>query len=66
MQNHDNLAALLLAAGIGSRLKPLTNSWPKCLMPIGQKPLLEHWLSSLNELDISKILGFAIASTYIK
>lgn len=56
MQNHDNLAALLLAAGIGSRLKPLTNSWPKCLMPIGQKPLLEHWLSTLNELDISKIL----------
>ena len=56
MQKYNNLSALLLAAGVGSRLKPLTNFWPKCLMPIGQKPLLEYWLSMLNELRITKTL----------
>lgn len=56
MQKYNNLSALLLAAGVGSRLKPLTNSWPKCLMPIGNKPLLEYWLSMLYELQITKTL----------
>ena len=56
MQKYNNLSALLLAAGIGSRLKPLTNFWPKCLMPIGQKPLLEYWLNMLYELQITKTL----------
>ena len=56
MQKYNNLSALLLAAGIGSRLKPLTDSCPKCLMPIGQKPLLEYWLSTLHELQITKTL----------
>ena len=56
MQKYNNLSALLLAAGVGSRLKPLTNFWPKCLMPIGQKPLLEYWLRMLNELHITKTL----------
>jgi mannose-1-phosphate guanylyltransferase len=45
------IATLLLAAGLGSRLKPYTNDWPKCLMPINEKPLLEYWL------DIAKELG---------
>ena len=41
------VSALLLAAGHGTRLKPLTMNWPKCLMPIGKYPLLEYWLSNL-------------------
>jgi mannose-1-phosphate guanylyltransferase len=39
--------ALLLAAGHGSRLRPITLTEPKCLVAIGGKPLLEHWLDSL-------------------
>ncbi|MFM7783416.1 MAG: sugar phosphate nucleotidyltransferase, partial [Gammaproteobacteria bacterium] len=39
--------ALLLAAGLGTRLRPLSEHWPKCLMPIGTRPLLEHWLLML-------------------
>ena len=39
--------ALLLAAGLGTRLQPLTERWPKCLMPIGERPLLEYWLETL-------------------
>jgi len=41
------LKALLLAAGEGTRLRPLTLTTPKCLVEIGGKPLLGHWLDSL-------------------
>ena len=50
------MKAVLLAAGFGTRLKPLTDNWPKCLMKIKQKPLLEYWLETLNQQDISEIL----------
>lgn len=48
--------ALLLAAGFGTRLQPLTNEWPKCLMPIGGRPLLEYWLQTLKSANIREIL----------
>jgi len=50
------IKALLLAAGLGTRLKPLTNIWPKCLMPIQGRPLLEYWLSVLFRADIKNVL----------
>ncbi|MCS5609948.1 MAG: sugar phosphate nucleotidyltransferase, partial [Candidatus Poribacteria bacterium] len=42
----NNLAVkpILLAAGVGERLRPFTNLLPKCLMPINGVPLLEYWL----------------------
>lgn len=49
------MKALLLAAGFGTRLKPLTNYWPKCLMPIKGKPLLEYWLEALKESGIEQV-----------
>ena len=51
-----NISAILLAAGTGSRLMPLTKSWPKCLMPIQKIPLLEFWLSDLWENDIKQAI----------
>ena len=51
-----NISAILLAAGTGSRLMPLTKSWPKCLMPIHKIPLLEFWLSDLWENDIKQAI----------
>lgn len=51
----NNIKVLLLAAGLGSRLKPLTDKWPKCLMPIGEYPLLEYWLYYLENLHIGEI-----------
>ena len=54
--NEEKISTLLLAAGTGSRLKPLTNSWPKCLMPVGGIPLLEHWIMALKKLRLTKIL----------
>jgi mannose-1-phosphate guanylyltransferase len=50
------IRSILLAAGLGTRLKPLSNNWPKCLMPIGRKPLLEYWLETLNKLGIENVL----------
>ena len=41
------LRALLLAAGFGTRLRPLTLNTPKCLVTIGGKPLLAYWLQKL-------------------
>ena len=50
------IKALILAAGYGDRLKPLTNYWPKCLMPIDEMPLLEIWLDALLGLNLETIL----------
>ena len=41
------MKALLLAAGFGERLWPITEKTPKCLVRIGEKPLLQHWLECL-------------------
>ncbi len=51
-----DVRALLLAAGAGSRLSPLTDAWPKSLMPVGGRPLLEYWLGSLRTVGIQEIL----------
>lgn len=50
------MKAILLAAGFGSRLRPLTNNIPKCLVPIHGKPLLEIWLERLAAVGISSCL----------
>lgn len=47
---------LLLAAGLGTRLAPLTDHLPKCLMPIGGRPLLGLWLDLLAEAGIEDIV----------
>ena len=46
--------ALLLAAGIGSRLRPLTDAVPKCLVPILDRPLLDFWIESLAAAQITE------------
>lgn len=49
------MKALLLAAGIGMRLRPFTDHWPKCLMPIQGRPLLEYWLEILRMLEVERV-----------
>lgn len=50
------MKALLLAAGFGSRLRPLTDTVPKCLVPVADKPLLEIWLDRLTETGMGPFL----------
>lgn len=50
------MRAILLAAGYGSRLRPFTNSLPKCLVPINGKPLLYYWLEQLYAVGVSDFL----------
>ncbi len=50
------MRAILLAAGLGTRLRPLTNTVPKCLVPIKGEPLLGYWLDSLANTGITSIL----------
>jgi mannose-1-phosphate guanylyltransferase len=48
--------AYLLAAGLGSRLRPLTDSVPKCLLPVGGEPLLGRWLRACRRHGVGEVL----------
>jgi mannose-1-phosphate guanylyltransferase len=50
------MKAFILAAGDGTRLRPLTNRVPKCLLPIQGVPLLEIWLNNCKAADITEVL----------
>lgn len=51
------MRALLLSAGLGTRLRPLTDLMPKCLVPIQGRPLLDYWLEALfSDPRIERIL----------
>jgi len=50
------MRALLLAAGLGTRLQPLTRDIPKCLIPIDGRPLLEYWFAMLSAAGVSPLL----------
>ena len=50
------MRAILLAAGLGSRLRPITDTIPKCLVPINGKPLIDYWLEQLSNAGIEKFL----------
>jgi mannose-1-phosphate guanylyltransferase len=50
------MKAFLLAAGFGTRLRPLTDTIPKCMVPVHEKPLLEWWLDLLLRHGVSEVL----------
>lgn len=50
------MKAFILAAGNGTRLRPLTDSVPKCLLPIQGVPLLEVWLNNCKAAGITDVL----------
>ena len=54
--NHQPLRALLLAAGLGTRLRPITLHTPKCLVSISGEPLLGRWLRQLEAVGCEAVL----------
>ena len=50
------MKAFLLAAGIGSRLRPITDTIPKCMIPVGGQPLLGIWLDAFDRAGVGEVL----------
>jgi mannose-1-phosphate guanylyltransferase len=50
------MKAFLLAAGIGSRLRPITDTVPKCMVPIGGQPLLDIWMDAFDQAGVDEVL----------
>ncbi len=50
------MKAMIFAAGLGTRLKPLTDTIPKALVPIGGKPLLQHTIEKLKLSGFDEII----------
>ncbi|HTQ57216.1 MAG TPA: nucleotidyltransferase family protein [Bryobacteraceae bacterium] len=50
------MKAIILAAGLGTRLRPITLTIPKCLVPINGVPLLELWLRECERAGVDAVL----------
>lgn len=50
------MKAFLLAAGLGTRLRPITDSITKCLVPIAGRPLLAWWIDHLERHGVDEVL----------
>jgi mannose-1-phosphate guanylyltransferase len=50
------MKAFLLAAGIGSRLRPITDTIPKCMVAIDDRPLLDIWLGAFDRAGVDEVL----------
>ena len=50
------MKAMIFAAGLGTRLRPLTDSLPKALVPVCGEPLLYHVIGKLREAGYREIV----------
>ncbi len=57
------MKAVILVGGAGTRMRPLTYVMPKCLLPLGGKPLLERTVQYLGSYGISE---FVLCVAYLK
>jgi len=50
------MKAVILAGGLGTRLQPYTNSLPKPMLPLGEKPILEHLIEWVKKNGVKEIV----------
>ncbi|MGZ8547703.1 MAG: sugar phosphate nucleotidyltransferase [Sulfuricurvum sp.] len=50
------MKAVIMAGGFGTRIQPLTNSIPKPMLPIMNRPMMEHTIISLRDLGITEFI----------
>lgn len=48
--------AMILAAGAGTRLRPVTDDIPKCMVPVGGTPILEHTIRRLRSFGVTDLV----------
>jgi len=49
------VSAVVMAGGYGARLRPLTNEIPKPMLPLGDKPLVEHTIDNLRRYGVQQV-----------
>ena len=57
------MKAVIIAGGLGTRLRPLTNNTPKPMLPIGEKPILEHLINWTKKSGIKSVV---LCVSYLK
>ena len=57
------MKAVILAAGVGSRIRPLTDNTPKSLLKVGNKTILQRMMDNLLAVNIDQI---AIVTGYLE
>ena len=50
------MKAFLLAAGVGSRLRPITDTTPKCMLTFDGRPLVDIWLDAFDRAGVDEVL----------
>ncbi|WBM74697.1 nucleotidyltransferase family protein [Saprospira grandis] len=50
------MQAMIFAAGLGSRLAPLTNHIPKALVPLGKQPIIQYWIDRLQQAECQQLI----------
>ena len=56
MSNNSHFQAIVMAGGKGSRMTDLSNSKPKCLLPIGNYPMVYYPLSLLKKIGFTEVI----------
>ena len=56
IQERTNMKAVILAAGVGSRIRPLTDNCPKSLLKVGGHTILEMMISHIRDCGITDIV----------
>jgi len=59
------MKGIILHGGYGTRLRPLTHTGPKQLIPVANKPISQYVLEDLVEAEITEI-AFVLGNTYSK
>ena len=55
LPDHLPIQAVIMAGGYGKRLRPLTEDLPKPMLPVGDRPLMEHLVDQLRDAGIRRV-----------